>query len=160
MSTTREDELLPSAPAAGGLDPAASDGTSPLTSPLPNDPAGSFPPIGDLGLLSDGETTALIASNGNVEWMCLPDPDAPSVFAALVDRGAGRFRVGPSDVIVPAGQRYLLATMVIETTWMTPGGLLMVRDALILDRWRQEARTSVQHRPPGTSAPNTSSCAH
>jgi GH15 family glucan-1,4-alpha-glucosidase len=111
--------------------------------------SGSFPPIGDLGLLSDGETTALIAPSGNVEWMCLPDPDSPSVFATLLDRGAGRFRVGPSEVMVPAGQRYLLASMVIETTWMTAGGLLMVRDALIVNRWKQASRSAAQHRPPG-----------
>ncbi len=91
----------------------------------------------------------LIAPSGNVEWMCLPDPDSPSVFGTLLDRGAGRFRVGPSGVTVPAGQRYLLASMVIETTWMTPSGLLVVRDALALGPWEQERRSPRQHRPPG-----------
>ena len=108
-----------------------------------------FPPIGDLGLLSDGEATVLIAPTGNVEWMCLPEPDSPSVFGALLDRGAGRFRVGPSGVAVPAGQRYLLASMVIETAWMTPGGLLIVRDSLAVKPWDQERRSTRQRRPPG-----------
>jgi GH15 family glucan-1,4-alpha-glucosidase len=111
--------------------------------------AGQFPPIGDLGFLSDGETAVLIAPSGNVEWMCLPDPDSPSVFGTLLDRGAGRFRVGPSGVTVPAGQRYLLASMVIETTWMTPSGMLVVRDALSVGTWAQERRSPRQHRPPG-----------
>ena len=108
-----------------------------------------FPPIGDLGLLSDGEATVLIAPTGNVEWMCLPEPDSPSVFGTLLDRGAGRFRVGPSGVAVPAGQRYLLASMVIETAWMTPGGLLIVRDSLAVKPWDQERRSTRQRRPPG-----------
>ena len=111
--------------------------------------AGQFPPIGDLGLLSDGETTALLAPNGNVEWMCLPEPDSPSVFGTLLDRGAGRFRVGPTGTIVPAGRRYLLASMVIETTWMTAGGLLVVCDGLVVGPWTQELRAPGQHRPPG-----------
>src|SRR5918912_4391600 len=48
-----------------------------------------FPPIADYGFLSDCEVTALIAPSGNVEWMCLPRMDSPSVFGALLDRGAG-----------------------------------------------------------------------
>jgi hypothetical protein len=89
-----------------------------------------FPAIGDLAFLSDGEVAALVAPTGNVEWLCLPAIDSPSVFGTLLDRGAGRFRVAPAGSTVPAGQRYLLASMVVETTWMTATGLLMVRDAL------------------------------
>lgn len=108
-----------------------------------------FPPIGDLGFLSDGEVAALVASSGNVEWLCLPGLDSPSVFGALLDRAAGRFRVSPAGAVVPAGQRYLLASMVIETTWMTQSGLLMVRDALTLGPWKEERRVPQQRRPPG-----------
>ncbi len=110
---------------------------------------GSFPAIGDLAFLSDGEVGALVAPSGNVEWLCLPALDSPSVFGALLDRGAGRFRVGPSGVQVPAGQRYLLGSMVVETTWMTGTGFLVVRDALTLGPWRDERRGAQQRRPPG-----------
>ena len=61
--------------------------------------AGSpFPPIAELGFLSDCETTALIAPSGNVEWLCVPRVDSPSVFGAILDRDAGGFRFGPADV--------------------------------------------------------------
>jgi alpha,alpha-trehalase len=110
-----------------------------------------FPPIGDLALLSDGEVAALIAPTGNVEWLCLPGFDAPSVFGTLLDRAAGRFRVGPAGVAVPAGQRYVLGSMVVETTWMTRTGLLMVRDALTVGPWREHTRSPRQRRPPGDS---------
>jgi GH15 family glucan-1,4-alpha-glucosidase len=76
-----------------------------------------FPPVADYGFLSDCEVSALVAPSGNVEWMCLPRMDGPSVFAAMLDRGAGRFRLGPAEALVPSGRRYLPGTMVLETTW-------------------------------------------
>ena len=57
-----------------------------------------FPPIADYAFLSDCEATALVAPSGNVEWMCLPRMDSPSVFGAMLDRDAGGFRLGPADV--------------------------------------------------------------
>src|SRR5215212_7764011 len=56
-----------------------------------------FPPIADYAFLSDCETNCLIAPSGAVEWMCVPRPDAPSVFGAVLDRSAGTFRIGPYD---------------------------------------------------------------
>jgi alpha,alpha-trehalase len=87
-----------------------------------------FPPIAEYAFLSDCEVCALVAPSGNVEWMCLPRMDGPSIFAAALDRGAGSFRLGPADVTVPAGRRYLPGTMVLETTWATAGGWAVVRD--------------------------------
>src|SRR6202035_3933647 len=63
--------------------------------------ASAFPPIADFAFLSDCEVNCLVAPSGRVEWMCLPRPDSPSVFAAMLDRAAGRFRFGPTGVQVP-----------------------------------------------------------
>jgi Trehalase-like, N-terminal len=49
----------------------------------------TFPPIGDYAFLSNCEQNCLVAPDGAVEWMCLPRPDSPSVFGALLDRTAG-----------------------------------------------------------------------
>ena len=109
-----------------------------------------FPPIADYAFLSDCECTALVASSGSVEWLCLPRPDGPSVFAAMLDRGAGSFRLGPAGVTVPAGRRYLPGTMVVETTWQTRTGWLIVRDALLVGPWfHGRERLAEQRRPPG-----------
>jgi len=108
--------------------------------------ASAFPPIAEYALLSDCETTALIAPNGNVEWMCLPRMDSPSVFAAILDRDAGGFRLSPARVDVPAGRRYIPGTMVLETSWETPTGWVIVRDALSIGPWRHDDERSQSHR--------------
>src|SRR5215467_7446463 len=95
-------------------------------------PPSPFPPIADYGFLSDCEVTALVAPSGNVEWMCLPRMDSPSVFGAILDRGAGGFRLGPADVVVPAARRYLPGTLVLETSWGTGSGWIVVRDVLLM----------------------------
>jgi GH15 family glucan-1,4-alpha-glucosidase len=108
-----------------------------------------FPPINDYGFLSDCETTALVALSGNIEWLCLPRMDAPSVFGAILDRGAGGFRLGPADLNVPAARRYLPGTMVLETSWGTPTGWVIVRDVLLIGPWYQEEqRSRTQRRAP------------
>jgi alpha,alpha-trehalase len=114
-------------------------------------PGGSpFPPIADYGFLSDCEITALVAPSGSVEWMCLPRMDGPSLFASMLDRDAGSFRLGPADVTVPSGRRYLPGTMVLETTWGVPTGWAVVRDVLLVGPWPHEATRSTTHRrvPP------------
>ncbi|MBF8191179.1 glycoside hydrolase family 15 protein [Nonomuraea sp. K274] len=105
-----------------------------------------FPPIADYGFLSDCEVTALVAPSGSVEWMCLPRMDGPSVFAAMLDRDAGFFRLGPADVTVPSGRRYLPGTMVLETTWNVPTGWAVVRDVLLVGPWRYTSNRSGTHR--------------
>jgi GH15 family glucan-1,4-alpha-glucosidase len=117
----------------------------PEAAPEPARPS-TFPPIADYAFLSDTEAMALLAPSGDLEWMCLPRPDSPSVFGALLDRDAGSFRVGPTNLAVPAGRRYLPGTMVVETTWMTRTGWLVVRDALVVDAWHHEEERSQTHR--------------
>jgi GH15 family glucan-1,4-alpha-glucosidase len=109
-----------------------------------------FPPIADYAFLSDCHTAALVAPDGTVEWLCPPRFDSPSVFAAILDRGAGGFRLGPSGMGVPAGRRYEPGTNVLETTWQTPTGWAVVREALILGPWRErEMGSATAHtRPP------------
>jgi GH15 family glucan-1,4-alpha-glucosidase len=108
--------------------------------------ASPFPPIAEYGFLSDCETCALVAPNGNVEWLCLPRFDSPSVFGAIVDRDAGGFRLGPADVDVPAARRYLPGTNVLETSWGTSGGWIIVRDLLLIGPWHHEHDRSHTHR--------------
>jgi len=105
-----------------------------------------YPPIADYAFLSDCETTALVAPSGNVEWLCLPRMDSPSVFGSILDRDAGGFRFGPADLRVPASRRYLPGTMVLETSWGTPQGWVIVRDVLLMGPWRHTEQRAGEHR--------------
>jgi alpha,alpha-trehalase len=97
-----------------------------------------FPPIGSYGFLSDCHTSALVSYDGSVEWLCLPRFDSPSAFAALLDRGAGHFRLKPRGVVVPISRRYQPGTLVIETTWVTDTGWVVVHDALTIGDWVEQ----------------------
>jgi GH15 family glucan-1,4-alpha-glucosidase len=105
-----------------------------------------FPPIADYAFLSDCEACALVAPNGAIEWLCLPRMDSPSIFGAILDRDAGHFRLGPADVAVPAARRYLPGTMVLETSWGTSSGWIIVRDVLLIGPWHHETERSNTHR--------------
>src|SRR5271157_2966310 len=91
-----------------------------------------FPPIADYGFLSNCEQSCLVAPDGSVEWLCLPRPDSPSVFGALLDRTAGQFRFGPTSAQVPHPRRYARGTRVLETTCHTPPGWLVFNALLVM----------------------------
>ena len=108
----------------------------------------TFPPIAEYGFLSNCEQSCLVAPNGAVEWLCLPRPDSPSVFGALLDRAAGAFRIGPSNTQVPQHRRYVPGTMVLETTWQAPTGWMVVQDFLAVGPAKGGARRVDYHRAP------------
>ena len=107
-----------------------------------------FPPIADYAFLSNCHTGALIAPDGSVDWLCAPAFDSPSVFGNLLDRGAGSFRFGPYGITQPTARTYVPGTNVMTTTWHTPGGWVLVHDALTMGP-RVGADTVTPHtRPP------------
>ncbi len=106
----------------------------------------SFPAIKDYAFLSDCEANLLLSPSGEVEWFCLPRPDSPAVFLSMLDRRAGRFRFGPGDVRSPIARRYLPGTLVLETTWQTRDGWLLVRDALLVGPWPDGGKRSLTWR--------------
>ncbi len=107
-----------------------------------------FPKIGDYGFLSNCHTGALVGLDGSVDWLCVPNFDSPSVFGSLLDREAGTFRFGPYGIDHPTTRIYVPGTNVIETTWKTPTGWLVVRDALTIGPYDTDDCVTPHTRPP------------
>jgi alpha,alpha-trehalase len=128
-------------------------GATPSTEPVPEDDPHLdriFPSIASYAFLSDCENSCLVAPTGAIEWLCLPRPQDPSVFGTLLDRAAGSFRLGPYDRAVPASRRYLPGTNILESTWQTRSGWLVVQDFLAVGPWhRTTDRSTLYRRAPG-----------
>jgi GH15 family glucan-1,4-alpha-glucosidase len=107
-----------------------------------------FPPIADYACLSNCHTGALVAPDGAIDWLCIPSFDSPSVFGSLLDREAGFFRLGPFGISHPTARAYVPGTNVLVTTWKTPSGWLLVRDALTMGPWDHEDTITPHTRPP------------
>jgi alpha,alpha-trehalase len=107
-----------------------------------------FTPIADYAFLSNCHTGALVAPDGAIDWLCVPRFDSPSVFASLLDRQAGFFRLGPFGINHPTARAYEPGTNVLETTWKTPAGWIVVRDALTIGPRDHEDRITPHTRPP------------
>ena len=90
-------------------------------------------PIGDYALLSDCRSAALVSRDGSVDWLCFPRFDGPSVFCRLLDPAGGSFSIRQAGEF-QASRRYLDQTMVLETTFSTPGGRAVLTDALAVGR--------------------------
>ena len=89
-----------------------------------------------------------IAPDGAVGWLCVPRFDSASVFGTLLDREAGYFRFGPFGINHPTARVYEPGTNVLSTTWKTPTGWVLVRDALTMGPRQKDDVITPHTRPP------------
>jgi GH15 family glucan-1,4-alpha-glucosidase len=123
---------------------AGREETMPQSAAMPS----PFPPIADYAFLSNCHTGALVAPDGAVDWLCVPRFDSPSIFGTLLDREAGSFRFAPFGINVPSNRIYEPGTNVLTTTWHTPTGWAIVRDALTIGPTLHEDKITPHTRAP------------
>jgi len=81
-------------------------------------------PIGDHGLIGDLQTSALVTTDGEIDWFCAPRFDSPSLFASLLDdRYGGYFRIAPAGLEYATKQLYLPGTAILITRFISPDGV-------------------------------------
>ena len=90
-----------------------------------------YVPLRDYAAIGDGRTVALIALDGSVDWMPVPNLHSPAVFARLLDADTGG-----SIELAPVGdftstREYVEGTNVLRTTFTTDAGVATVTDALV-----------------------------
>jgi GH15 family glucan-1,4-alpha-glucosidase len=86
--------------------------------------------IEDYAIVGDMQSVALIGTDGSVDWLCLPRFDSEASFAALLGTDDhGHWRIAPA---VPGTsgptRRYTGDTLILETQWKTPSGVVRVTD--------------------------------
>src|SRR4029453_7041201 len=103
--------------------------------------------ISDHALLSDRHSSALVDRSGSVEWLNFPRFDSPSVFGRLLSPDAAHWSITPSGDWTSA-RRYLDRTLVLETTFTTATGVLVLTDLLALGRNNGGHRLRAELPPP------------
>ena len=76
----------------------------------------TFLPIENYGVIGNMQSIGLVGINGSIDFLCYPNFDSPTVFAALLDdeRG-GRFEIRPQMSNVRVRQMYLPETNILIT---------------------------------------------
>jgi GH15 family glucan-1,4-alpha-glucosidase len=90
-------------------------------------------PIADYGLVSDCHSAALVSRMGSVDWLCFPRFDAPSIFGRLLDDKAGHWSIHPT-VECTTTRRYIDQTLVLETTFRTSTGKVVLLDSMAVGK--------------------------
>jgi GH15 family glucan-1,4-alpha-glucosidase len=96
-----------------------------------------YPAIEQHGVIGDRRTAALVAADGTINWLCLPDYDGPIVFGAVLDwLQGGHWKLGPA-ALISGVQHYLEHSTVLRTHWTLEAGTLLLTDAML---WPEDHR--------------------
>ncbi|MCW2739056.1 glycoside hydrolase family 15 protein [Nocardioides sp.] len=88
-------------------------------------------PIEDYALIGDRGTAALVGKDGSIDWLCLPRFDSPACFAALLGTEEnGRWLLAPADPVTRTSRRYVDGTALLETTFTTADGEVVLLDLM------------------------------
>lgn len=86
--------------------------------------------IDDYGLIGDCRSAALVSKYGSIDWLCWPQFDSPSIFAAILDRDhGGHWSIIPSGRFA-AEHSYIPNTNVLETRFACSDGRVTLTDLM------------------------------
>jgi hypothetical protein len=89
----------------------------------------SYEQIENYGVIGDLNTIALLGLDGSIDFMCVPEFDSPSIFAALLDdTKGGSFSIMPQLAEMKTKQQYLPDTNVLLTRFLSSEGVGEITD--------------------------------
>jgi GH15 family glucan-1,4-alpha-glucosidase len=94
----------------------------------------AYQPIENYGVIGDLHTVALISNEASIDFLCLPDFDSPTVFAALLDQGRGGcYRIVPKMECSRRKQMYLPDTNILLTRFLSENAVAEIIDFMPVD---------------------------
>src|SRR5215469_5246570 len=94
----------------------------------------TFQPIEDYGVIGNMRSLALVGMNGSIDFLCYPDFDSPTVFAALLDdKLGGKFQIEPQLKNIRVRQLYLPETNILLTRFLAEEGVADLTNYMPID---------------------------
>jgi len=94
-----------------------------------------FQPIENYGVIGNMQSIALVGMNGSIDFLCYPDFDSPTIFAALLDdKKGGRFAIRPQLANVRVRQLYLPDTNILLTRFLADEGVAELTDYMPIEK--------------------------
>ena len=88
----------------------------------------AFQPIENYGVIGNMQSIALVGTDGSIDFLCYPEFDSPTVFAALLDdKNGGRFQIRPQLSNMRVRQLYLPETNILLTRFLAEEGVADLR---------------------------------
>jgi GH15 family glucan-1,4-alpha-glucosidase len=95
----------------------------------------AFQPIEDYGVIGNMQSIALVGMNGSIDFLCYPEFDSPTVFAALLDdQKGGRFQIRPQLSNLRVRQLYLPDTNILLTRFLAEEGVVELTDYMPIEQ--------------------------
>jgi len=94
-----------------------------------------YPPLDEYGVIGDLSTVALVGRDAQIDFLCLPEFDSPTVFAAHVDRDkGGHFRLTPQLAEAQENKLYFPGTNILLSRFLSKEGIAEVSDFMVVEQ--------------------------
>jgi GH15 family glucan-1,4-alpha-glucosidase len=95
----------------------------------------AFQPIENYGVIGNMQSIALVGTDGSIDFLCYPEFDSPTVFAALLDdKNGGRFQIRPQLSNMRVRQLYLPETNILLTRFLAEEGVAELTDYMPMEQ--------------------------